>query len=383
MITKQKYDIIIVGAGAAGLTLACKIAQTPSLHDKSVLLIDKVKKQGNDRTWCFWESGVGDYDDILTKSWSNIYFHSNSLSRRLGIEPFAYKMLRSDNFYGKSFSIIKNSPNIEFIVGDVEEIDKESGNVICKKHLFTSDIIFTSKLPKEINFSKHLYTDQHFGGWFIEFEEEVFDSEAATFMDFRIDQNDEHRFCYVLPISSTKALVEVAIFSNNHQSKNGYDNILECYIEKYISVLKYTILEREYGVIPMTNYPFWKHNTDNIFHIGTAGGAVKPSSGFAFNRIQRHSQLIVECLVNNIRIDQSYKMFKGRHLLYDSIMLHVLEVQKIPGQKVFSDLFEKTEVNVILKFLDGNTSLSGDLQIIKAPIKWPFIKGMAKVLSSF
>lgn len=381
MSAEQKYDIIIVGAGAAGLSLAVGIAESPELDDKRILLLDKAVKSGNDRTWCFWEHGRGAYDDILTKSWHSIYFHSKYISRRLGLDPYAYKMLRSNDFYKQTLSKVKKSRNVDLIIDFVESIDSQEGRVVCSKEIYTADIIFSSRLPKDLSFENYLSTDQHFGGWFVNFEEDVFDNAAATFMDFRIDQNDEHRFCYVLPITSKKALVEVAIFSNNHQKKEGYDEIIRTYIHDYISKLKYNIEEKEYGVIPMTNYPFWNRNEGRLYHIGTAGGAVKPSSGFAFRRIQLHTKKIIECLKSNTSVKNSYKIFRGRHLLYDSIMLHVLEEQKIAGDKVFSDLFEKTDVDVILKFLDGNTSWNGDLQIMKAPAKWPFIKGMAKVIS--
>jgi len=346
----QKYDIIIVGAGGAGLSLASAIAQTKGLSNKSVLLLDKTIKEGNDRTWCFWENGRGAYDA---------------------------------DFYRKARAQVDEATNIDFRIGEVISIDENQGVVNCIDQKYVGEFIFSSKLSSDISFADHLYTDQHFGGWFVEFEEKVFDSEAATFMDFRIDQNNEHRFCYVLPLSDRKALVEVAIFSNSHLTNDGYDEIIEDYIKEYVSKSQYLILEKEYGIIPMTNYPFWNHNKGKLFHIGTAGGAVKPSSGFAFKRIQQHTKLIIDCLLTNQALSNSYKIFRGRHLWYDSIMLHVLEEQKIPGEKVFSDLFEKTEVNIILRFLDGATSLSDDLQIIKAPAKWPFIKGMSKVVSPF
>ncbi|MDA9638819.1 lycopene cyclase, partial [bacterium] len=51
----MKYDFIIAGAGCSGLSLLYKILQTPSLQNKSILVIDKDQKKNNDRTWCFWE----------------------------------------------------------------------------------------------------------------------------------------------------------------------------------------------------------------------------------------------------------------------------------------------------------------------------------------
>ena len=41
MSTQQKYDIIIVGAGAAGLSLATRIAETSELRNRRVLILDK------------------------------------------------------------------------------------------------------------------------------------------------------------------------------------------------------------------------------------------------------------------------------------------------------------------------------------------------------
>ena len=41
----MKYDFIIAGAGCSGLSLLYKILQTPSLQNKSILVIDKDQKK--------------------------------------------------------------------------------------------------------------------------------------------------------------------------------------------------------------------------------------------------------------------------------------------------------------------------------------------------
>jgi lycopene beta-cyclase len=53
--TDREFDYLITGAGAAGRSLAYALLRCPALQDKKILLVDRERKTGNDRTWCFWE----------------------------------------------------------------------------------------------------------------------------------------------------------------------------------------------------------------------------------------------------------------------------------------------------------------------------------------
>ena len=79
------YDYIIVGAGAAGLMLADALGKDPFFNDKSILLLEKDAKKSNDRTWCFWEKGDGDFESILHKKWSQIRFAGNQMNKNYTI----------------------------------------------------------------------------------------------------------------------------------------------------------------------------------------------------------------------------------------------------------------------------------------------------------
>ena len=46
----RKYDIIIIGAGPAGLSAAVELSN----QNANVLLIDKGKIGDTDKTWCAW-----------------------------------------------------------------------------------------------------------------------------------------------------------------------------------------------------------------------------------------------------------------------------------------------------------------------------------------
>ncbi|RZK28105.1 MAG: FAD-dependent oxidoreductase, partial [Hymenobacter sp.] len=58
------YDYLLVGGGAAGLSLAYHLAQEPSLASKRVLLIEPEAKDQNDRTWSFWADAPTPFDGL-------------------------------------------------------------------------------------------------------------------------------------------------------------------------------------------------------------------------------------------------------------------------------------------------------------------------------
>ena len=95
---------------------------------------------------------------------------------------------------------------------------------------------------------------------------------------------------YVLPTSTTEALLEYTLFSKNLLSKEEYEAEIQKYIEN-LGITEYEIIEKEEGNIPMTCYPFWKHNTKNIVNIGSAGGWTKASTGYTFKNASKNQKL--------------------------------------------------------------------------------------------
>ena len=79
-------------------------------------------------------------------------------------------------------------------------------------------------------------------------------------------------------------------------------NFPETYISEKFNC-SYELIREERGKIPMTEFEFPACSSDGIIHIGSAAGAIKPSTGYAFNRISRHTEYLMKCfLTNNINI---------------------------------------------------------------------------------
>lgn len=339
--------------------------QQPFFSDKKILLVDSSFEKTNDRTWCFWEKEKGLFENIVHHSWQQLNFYSSHFSSALNIAPYRYKMIRSLDFYQHIISEAKQKSNIEFLEAKVEASGNENNFafIIAAEKKYSAQYIFNSVLsPPEKGYGGLL---QHFKGWLIETAENIFDEQSATFMDFRVSQNDGTAFVYVLPVAVNKALVEYTFFTEQLLPAEAYNELLKNYIEQYLPHTAYTIQHEEFGVIPMTDYNFEKCN-GNIISIGTAGGQTKGSSGFTFQFIQKHSDAIVNALMKNQSPCLLKTWAQKRFHLYDSVLLDVLIQKKMGGDEIFAQLFKKNPAQKILKFLDNQTSFAEDLAIMNS-----------------
>lgn len=375
------YDFIICGGGGSGLSLAHRFCDEELRHFK-VLIIDKDVKEKNDRTWCSWVKGSDRFDEIAVKKWSNLSFFSPRLNSTQDAAPYHYRMIRGIDFYQHVHSILQSNPNTHRITGVIESIEEHSDNVKVQVNgtIYSAQIIFKSYTDLKIDKIKSRYLDQHFKGWVIETSDDAFDANCCTLMDFRIDQENDFRFFYVLPIDARKALVEIAIFSAELLPMKEYDRLIKDYIRNVIKMDDYKITEEEFGVIPMTDFPYHKRDTDRIIHIGTGGGVVKPSTGYAFTRIQRHSDAIKHCLVMGIHPGKAQKEFKPRYRFFDSILLQVLINEKSLGYKAIEDLFRKNTMQQVFDFLDEDANLIANLRTMWACDKPTFIKAFFQTI---
>ena len=372
----KHYHYIFTGSGLSALMTVYEMILSGKFNDKTILLLDENPKKSNDRTWCFWDNSSL-FDEIISKKWETALFAGENFRRDLDLNPYQYKMIRGLDFYNLVFDLISKQENIHFTdqkVTDFEELGNhcivktERENYTCNK-IFNS--IYNPNLVK--NQSKYPLLQQHFIGWFIKSKEEVFEKNKATFMDFSVEQRGNTRFMYVLPTSSTEALLEYTLFSKDLLPKEEYEKEIQDYIKK-LGITDYEIVEKEQGNIPMTSYKFWKHNTKNIINIGSVGGWTKASTGYTFKNTTKKSKELVELLSKESDFRKFHKTDK--FWFYDLLFLDVLFKRNDLGSTVFSSLFKKGNPTLIFKFLDEETTFWEDLQVIWKCPKGLFIRAL-------
>jgi len=164
------FDFAIIGTGAAGLHLALAMQQDAYFDNKKILLIDRSNKDVNDKTWCFWERGKGNWDKIATKAWNTCQFINSFDHLNISLGTYTYKMVQALDFYNHAKGEISQADNFKTVNEDVKSIQcQDNVTITTNKNSYVAKHIFDSRInddffSKEDNYTRIL---QHFKGWVI------------------------------------------------------------------------------------------------------------------------------------------------------------------------------------------------------------------------
>jgi len=396
------YDYIIAGAGGAGLSLLHYLMQCSSLARKSILVIDKSFNKTNDRTWCFWDSNISAFENLVKNRWNTISIQAHGFDKELPTAPFSYKMIQWIDFYNSILKEAKTKSNIHFqeaTILDITAIDSintsKGAEVEWEGGSAMGSYIFSSLLPFQMNqlntaaaYSNSLKSEtisntkapflwQHFKGRVVKFDTPVFNKAIAKLMDFNVPQQGATAFMYQLPLNEKEALVEYTVFSENVLAISEYDKVLDAYLANEFPGATYTVTHDEIGAIPMTQIELATTQSP-IYTIGALGAAIKASTGYAFQFIQEQCKNIVTQLEKGLPIQT--KVHNTRHQFYDAVLLHILFNHKMEGAEIFKRIFAKNKAATVFKFLSNTSSFLEDINIMRSLPTHIFLPAAIKVL---
>ncbi len=382
----SEYDYLIVGGGASGLSLAYHMAQEPRLAGQRVLLVEPDAAKADDRTWRYWATGETPFAAVEAHRWERLVVRSPGFEKVLQLAPYRYRMVRAGEFYAFVNAALAARPQqFARLAGSVvalnEAPDGRAVATLADGQQITARYIFDSRLPKLARDpARHRYLEQHFLGWEIETDEDVFDPATVQFMDFRVPQHEQTRFVYALPFTPRRALVEFTVFSEQVLPKAEYEAELRAYLAGQLGGQPYRVVAEEGGSIPMTDHPLPARLSAHIFHLGTRAGRSKPSTGYTFARVQRHSARLVAALAETGHPPADATGDKWQFRLFDTLLLDIMQRQGESTRDIFQQLFERNPVQRIFRFLDEETSWTDNLLIMNSVSPGPFMRSIAQVL---
>jgi len=381
------YDYLLVGGGAAGLSLAYQLAQEPRLAGKKVLLIEPEAKDRNDRTWSFWTDQPELTDGIAARTWHQLAFRSPGFERTIDLGRYRYCTVRGLDFYQLVHREVAARPaQFTLVQGRVASLENTSAGILATTEAgqgYTACYAFDSRPPTvQPQPASYRYLLQHFVGWEIETTHDVFKADVVEFMDFRGEQHHEARFMYVLPFGPRHALVEYTLFSGQVLAKADYEGAIREYLSTTLGLAAscYRIVDEEIGAIPMSDHPLPGRVGAHIINLGTRAGRAKPSTGYAFRRIQAQSARLVAALAATGRPPRDPTGDKWQFRLFDTLLLDIMQRQGESTRDIFAQLFAHNPVARIFRFLDEKTGWADNLRIMNSVSAGPFLRSIWHVL---
>jgi lycopene beta-cyclase len=381
------YDYVLVGGGAAGLSLAYHLAQEPRLAGRRVLLIEPEAKNQNDRTWSYWSAEAGLFDHLAVGEWDKIAYRSPGFEQVLQLQTYRYRTIRGLDFYQFVQQALAARPaQFTLVRGTVADLTETPTGVVARTAAgdeYRARYAFDSRPPAfERQPDKHRYLLQHFVGWEIETDHDVFDPEVVEFMDFRGPQHHEARFIYVLPFGPRRALVEYTLFSAQMLEKAEYEKYIVDYLHNTLGLAsdQYRITAEEIGAIPMTDHPLPARAGARIINLGTRAGRAKPSTGYAFQRIQAQSARLAAALAATGHPPADPTGDQWQFHWFDTLLLDIMQRRGETTRDLFAQLFRRNPVERVLRFLDEKTSWADNLRIMNSVSAGPFMYSIGQVL---
>jgi lycopene beta-cyclase len=261
------------------------------------------------------------------------------------------------------------SPQVEFVTGSADSVrdDGDHAVITLEGAAVTARWAFDSRPVTPAPAGPRL----DFLGWEIDTDTDAFDPTVATFMDFRGREPGTVSFCYLLPTTARHALVEIAVFNWRHAGPD-LASALADYLRHVCGLTTWSVTRTEAGSLPLVRPPTGAHG-GRVIPIGVRGGMLKPSTGFAVERIQRHGAAIAESLD---RYGHPHAIDAGhrRHAWLDRVFLEVLRRDPDMVEDVMARLFTRNSAPAVLRFLDEDSTPVQEARLVATLPVSPFLR---------
>lgn len=375
-------DLVIVGAGCAGLSLAARLADAgPGVG--RVVVVDERTTFARDRTWCFWDVHPHPCAAAVTHRWSRWRVTAPDGTDVVRTsQRYAYQHVPADAFYSETLARIAAAPHVELRLGErVHDVADEGG--VARVHTTSAELraahVFDSRpsTPAPIHDARGRPPSarlvQAFAGAVVRAAGPVFDAGTATLMDFTADQPaDGFAFGYVLPYSAHDALVELAVIADRAPAPAALAAALARYAAR-VTGGAYAVRSREAGVIPMDAAAVTRHPSPRVTRIGVAGGMAKPSTGYAFLAIQRDTAALAAALAGGPNAAPAPHPRGPVARWLDHVFLRRLRADPGAAPALFARLFAAADPDALVRFLSDVGSPADVARVVAALPPMPFV----------
>ena len=363
----KSKEINIIGGGCAALSLARFNNLLPEY--KFNIFMKEQHQTVEDHYWGFWKFNENQeaYDNACY-TWNNWAIITSKSKNILNSKKHPYCVIKRHKWLNFCLSKLENRKVSIFN----KKILENNNELSDGDYVINGEYIFDSRPPK---MPSNILL-QHFEGYLVNSEDEIFDEKTVILMDFRCDQSRGMHFIYLLPFSKNTAFVESTVFSKQLEPNEFYVKEIFKYLKKYYNLKTFTKSNHEKGIIPMHDVSLKSKGRHNI---GTRGGAVRPSSGYAFTFIQKQVLQIIDQLILGRKINTN--IHNKVDLFLDKIFIQVIDLYPEIAPTIFSNLAKSINGDEMASFMSGNCNFKTKCKVIFSMPKLPFIKSLFKIMN--
>lgn len=374
-----KVDIVILGGGCAGLALARELALRPSAL-RTVIIEPRLHYE-EDRTWSFWENNHSPLRLRSRGQWSSWEISCANQSYRHRSSEWHYHQISSGDYYQDALTTIHDSERTELRLG------VEAGDIAINAD---GAVVTTSAGPVEgkwvIDTRPPAQKVQHeapltqlFSGVEVETEVDVFDPTTVTLMGNLRATADGLAFDYVLPLSPRQALIEYTVLSPQPHDPARLDAPCDDLVRDLCGTGA-SMLRRERGALPM-GLASSRPSQGPVVLAGTPAGALRPSSGYAFRRIQTWATRCADLLV-----DKGHPITEAMdpplHRLMDRIFLEALTADMSQAPADFSRIARALDGSGFARFMSDQPTTGDWARVIAGLPKIRYLLATMAVLAN-
>lgn len=368
----KEYDVIIIGAGCSGLSLAYRLINTST----KVCVIDRTSRTNRIRkTWSYWNTYKHPFEELVKTSNNNLCI-TNNTSATLNCSKYNYESIDSYDFDKFVIDKIEASSNIDiFFETEIYSIaNHDNGYKIdIKNESIKSEYVFDSRPA-----SKPSQMKQVFKGLFVKTDKPL-ETFKPALMDF--SDGSEFHFFYCLNMTDNIYLFESTYYTSLKKEQSDMTKEIKEYINKNYQT-NYSIIREEYGEIPLTTIIRKNKKNSKLTNIGIPAGSTRASTGYTFLNIQKQADEYIKKLAGNDYKEYSNTLKNIILRKMDNILLMIIKDNPVYSKAILFKLFERNEDNRIIRFLSDIPSIIDILMIIWNMPKKIFIKYAIKSLTT-
>jgi lycopene beta-cyclase len=378
---QTESDILILGGGCAGLSLALRLAADGENCPTTVILESR-SHYSNDRTWCFWDDGSAHLRELVQHRWPMVTLAHGGRRVRVDCQTIPYAMIPAENFYAHATKKLAETARVALAMNEpvLGEPRKESGlwRVETRFGLRWAKLLVDTRPQREPARGAAVLW-QSFCGQEIECEADRFDPGVAGLMDFSPSRNGRITFLYLLPFSPRRALVEVTVLAPDPLGPEDLAEELASFIRRQVGGSSHAVLRFEHGVLPMGQDALDRVADVSRVRVGVAAGGARAASGFAFQRIQRWANACAAELIAG-RPPLSHPPDPWITRAMDALFLRVLRAHPERAPELFLALFALQDPRRIIRFMSDHAAMADYAAIIVALPPWLFLREIPRVL---